>query len=217
MRLFQILRAAFRAMGYAATAPRGGALRARPAGAGVYSGWIGPDGRAEEAPGTAVHIALLGRFSELTKAGFFGKGAVRYVDATDLVSLELMGSHPVALTNAIDALARRWADTAEVDVEFLPNSEVLRASSAEVRQALGGRLRAIEESAGPPRPMNSAATVSAFQQTIVALAQQKLGRPLTAKEHAFITARGSFLALEAIRDTVTAASAAELEEYLISE
>ena len=56
----------------------------------------------------------------------------------------------------------------------------------------------------------------AFQQSIVTLAQQKLGRPLTATEHAFIIARGGFLALEAIRDTVHAATAAELEEYLKS-
>lgn len=47
-------------------------------------------------------------------------------------------------------------------------------------------------------------------------AQIAVRRPLTAKEHAFITARGGFLALETIHDTVTAASAAELEEYLNS-
>ena len=68
-------------------------------------------GSVEEVPGTAVHVALLARFREPSKDGFFAKGAVRYVDATDHVSLELMGNHPVALTNAIDALARRWADT----------------------------------------------------------------------------------------------------------
>lgn len=44
----------------------------------------------------------------------------------------------------------------------------------------------------------------------------KLGRPLTAQEHALITTRSGFLALEAIRDTVTGATAAELEEYLNS-
>ncbi len=212
-----LVRAALCALGYAVTAPRSGEPQTRPAGAAVHSGWIGPDGRVEEGPGTAIHVALLARFGEASKAGFFAKGAVRYVAATDHVSLELMGQHPIALGNAIEALTRRWAHQADVDVELLSPPEVLRASSAEVRQALGRRLRAIEASAGPPRPMNSAATVSAFQQTIVALAQQKLGRPLTAKEHAFITARGGFLALEASRDTVTAASAAELEEYLNSE
>jgi len=140
VRLLRIMRAALLAIGRAGAAPRGGEPPARPAGAGVYSGWIGPDGRVEEAAGTAIHVMLLARFGESSKAGFFAKGAVRYVDATDHVSLELMGNHPVALTNAIDALARRWADTAEVDVEFLPTSEVLRASSAEVRQMLSRRL-----------------------------------------------------------------------------
>jgi hypothetical protein len=142
VRLLQIARAALHAIGRAGATPRGGEPPARPAGAGVYSGWIGPDGRVEEAAGTAIHVMLLARFGESSKAGFFAKGAVRYVDATDHVSLELMGQHVVALGNAIDALARRWADTAEVDLEFLPTSEVLQASSAEVRQALGRRLQA---------------------------------------------------------------------------
>jgi hypothetical protein len=122
-------------------------VRGRPAGsrvAGVYSGWIGPAGRVEEAPGTATHVSLLERFGEPTKAGFFAKGAVRYVDATDHVSLELMGQHPVALRNAIEAVTRRWAHLADVDVEFLAPPEVLRASSGEVREALGRRLRTIQ-------------------------------------------------------------------------
>jgi hypothetical protein len=42
-------------------------------------------------------------------------------------------------------------------------------------------------------------------------------RPLTAKEHAFITARGGFLALEAIHDTVTAVTPSDLQDYLNSE
>jgi hypothetical protein len=190
--------------------------RAGPAAGGVSSGWIGPDGRVEAAPGTTVHVALLARLGEPTKDGFFAKGAGRYVDATDHVSLELVGDHPVALANAIEALSRRWPDTAELDVEFRATPGFLRASSAEVRQALD-RLRGIEASAGPGRPMNSAGTVVAFQETIVTLAQQKLGRPLTAQEHAIITAQGGFLAPETISDTVTGASAAELEEYLNSE
>ena len=49
------------------------------------------------------------------------------------------------------------------------------------------------------------------------MAQQKLGCTLSARGHAFITARGGFLALEAIRDTVTAVTPSELEEYLNSE
>jgi hypothetical protein len=209
--------AALRAIGHAGAPRPGSGPHARSAGAGVYSGWIGPDGRVEEAPGTAVHVALLARFGEATKDAFFAKGAVRYVDATDHVSLELVGDHPVALRNAIEALTRRWAHMADVDVEFLAPPEVLRAPSAEVRQALDRRRRAIEASTGPERPMNSAATVRAFHESIVVLAQQKLGRSLTAKEHTFITTRGGFLALEAIRDTVTAAPPSELEEYLNSE
>jgi hypothetical protein len=48
------------------------------------------------------------------------------------------------------------------------------------------------------------------------MAQQELGRPLTAQEQVFITARVGFLALETIRDTVEAATASELEAYLNS-
>jgi hypothetical protein len=65
------------------------------------------------------------------------------VDATDHVSLELMGNHPVALRNAIEALTRRWAHMADVDAEFRATPEVLRASSAEVRHMLSRRLEAI--------------------------------------------------------------------------
>jgi len=140
VRLFQLVSAALRAIGHAGVAPRGSGPRARPAGAGVHSGWIGPNGRVEEAPGTAVHVALLARFGEPSKAGFFAKGAVRYVDATDHLSLEVVGNHPVALRNAIEALTRRWAHLADVHVEFLAPPEVLRASSAEVRQMLSRRL-----------------------------------------------------------------------------
>jgi hypothetical protein len=52
--------------------------------------------------------------------------------------------------------------------------------------------------------MNSAGTVRALQQTIVATAEQKLGRLLTATERASITTRGGFLALEGIRDPLRA-------------
>jgi len=140
VRLLQTIWAALRAVGRAGAAPRSGEPQALPAGAGVYSGWIGPAGRVEEAPGTAIHVALLARFGELTKDAFFAKGAVRYVDATDHLSLEVVGNHPVALTNAIEALTRRWAHMADVDVDFLAPPEVLRASSAEVRQMLSRRL-----------------------------------------------------------------------------
>jgi hypothetical protein len=64
-----LVRAALRAVGHAA--PGGSTRRARPARVGVYSGWIGPDARVEEGPGTVVHVALLARFGEPTKDGFF--------------------------------------------------------------------------------------------------------------------------------------------------
>jgi len=88
VRLVQIMWAALRGIGHGGTAPRAGEPLARPAGTGVSSGWIGPDGRVEEASGTAVHVALVARFGEPTKDGFFAKGAIRYVDASDHVSLE---------------------------------------------------------------------------------------------------------------------------------
>ena len=111
---------------------------------------------------------------------------------------------------------------ADVDVEFLAPSEVLRVSSAGVREALGRRLRALQgetvdipsrKNAGSERPHE----LKAFPQRIVAVAQQKLGRPLTGREPAFITARAGFLALETIRDTVAAATPSALEEYLNAE
>jgi hypothetical protein len=162
MRLYRIAKAVRRALADIVIGGRGRPARSRVA--GVYSGWIGPDGRVEEAPGTAVHVALLARFGKPTKDGFFAKG--RYVDATDHVSLELVGNHPVALRNAIEALTRRWAHMADVDVEFLAPPEVLRASSAEVREALGRRLRALQgrdlNAAGtcrlkPPAPVSASA------------------------------------------------------------
>jgi hypothetical protein len=66
------------------------------------------------------------------------------VETTDHVSLELVGDHPVALGHAIEALARRWPDTAEVNVEFRATPGFLRVSSAEVRQALSRRLRVLD-------------------------------------------------------------------------
>lgn len=57
---------------------------------------------------------------------------------------ELAGDHPVALANAIEALARRWPDMAEVDVECVATPGFLRATSAEVPEAPGGRLRALQ-------------------------------------------------------------------------
>lgn len=57
---------------------------------------------------------------------------------------ERAGNHPVPLRNAIQALSRRWAYMGDADVEFLAPPESLRVSGAEVRQALGRRLRALQ-------------------------------------------------------------------------
>lgn len=56
---------------------------------------------------------------------------------------ELAGDHPVALASD-RGLARRWPDMAEVDVECVATPGFLRATSAEVPEALGGRLRALQ-------------------------------------------------------------------------
>ena len=60
-------------------------------------------------------------------------------------------------------------------------------------------------------------TARRWQAEIVKLATERLGRPLSEPELAFITSRLGFIALEVIQDTVKAASASELEEYLNSE
>ena len=112
----------------------------RPAGDGVYSGWLAPDGHVEETAGTAVHESLLVKFGELTREGFFAKGAVRYVDATDHLSLELVGSSPVALENAIGALTDRWANRPDVEVEFIGSPGLVSTSAAEAVQELRRRL-----------------------------------------------------------------------------
>ncbi len=59
--------------------------------------------------------------------------------------------------------------------------------------------------------------VAGFHKEVVAIAERKLGRPLSPKERAFVTSRGGFIALEAILDTVKAGTAREVEEYLNSE
>jgi hypothetical protein len=65
--------------------------------------------------------------------------------------------------------------------------------------------------------MNSWLAIRRFHREILRLATQKLGRALTEKEKRFVTARGGFVALELIRDTVRAGSLAEVEAYLNSE
>ncbi len=60
-------------------------------------------------------------------------------------------------------------------------------------------------------------TVRAWQKSIIADAEAKLGRALRPPERKFIESRGGFIALEVIHDTVKAAGAVELERYLTSE
>lgn len=59
-------------------------------------------------------------------------------------------------------------------------------------------------------------TVRTFQRAIIADAEEKLGRPLSDRERAFITSRGGFVALETIHDTVRTSQKDELEAYLAS-
>ena len=115
------------------------------AGPGVYSGWVGPDGRIEESPGTSRHEALLARFGESDRTVFFSRGAIRYVTTIDHTTidhlhLELMASNPTALGNAITALSSRWANLPAVEVELTRPSGLVSASSAEVLQELRRRF-----------------------------------------------------------------------------
>jgi hypothetical protein len=65
--------------------------------------------------------------------------------------------------------------------------------------------------------MSSETTPTAWQAGIIADASTKLGRELTDRERRFITARGGFLALEAIADVVRAEPKEHVERYLSSE
>ncbi len=49
------------------------------------------------------------------------------------------------------------------------------------------------------------------------MARQKLERPLTEKETAFVTSRGGLVALEMILDSVRADTATAIERFLNSE
>lgn len=56
-----------------------------------------------------------------------------------------------------------------------------------------------------------------WHRAMIADAQAKLGRRLTAQERQFITSRGGTIALEMIHDTIKSATPGELEAYLRSE
>lgn len=65
--------------------------------------------------------------------------------------------------------------------------------------------------------MSNDKIVQRMHKEILTAARDKLGRPLTDKESAFVTSRGGLVALEMILDTVRADTAAEIERYLNSE
>ena len=65
--------------------------------------------------------------------------------------------------------------------------------------------------------MESSRSIKWFPSAIVKIAERKLGRPLTEKEQLFISGRQGFIALEAIRDSVSAYTHADVERYLNSE
>ena len=56
-----------------------------------------------------------------------------------------------------------------------------------------------------------------FQAAILVAAAERLGRSLTEVEQLFVTQRKSFLALEAISDTISTLSGTALQRYLRSE
>lgn len=65
--------------------------------------------------------------------------------------------------------------------------------------------------------MDSRKLVEKWHKKIIAEREQRLNRKLTADERKFITARGGFIALELIDDTVKSIRGKELEIYLNSE
>lgn len=65
--------------------------------------------------------------------------------------------------------------------------------------------------------MSNERIVRRFHNEILTMARQKLGRPLTGKETAFVNSRRGLVALEMILDTVRADAAAEIERFLDSE
>jgi hypothetical protein len=56
-----------------------------------------------------------------------------------------------------------------------------------------------------------------LQATILAVAEERLGRSLEDVERSFVTRREGLLALEGIHDTVSSLSGLPLEQYLRSE
>ena len=65
--------------------------------------------------------------------------------------------------------------------------------------------------------MDNEKTAKEWQNSIINVCVNRLGRKLTNIEKNFIISRGGFMALEAIEDTVKTTNGKELEEYLNSE
>ena len=65
--------------------------------------------------------------------------------------------------------------------------------------------------------MNSQAAVEGLRSAIITAASEMLKRKLAGQERNFIEARGGFIALEAIFDTINKSTSDEIERYLNSE
>jgi hypothetical protein len=65
--------------------------------------------------------------------------------------------------------------------------------------------------------MDGELAIQNFQAEIIRVASNTLGRSLSEPELRFITCRSSFVALEAIMDTVSSATKEEVAHYLNSE
>ena len=65
--------------------------------------------------------------------------------------------------------------------------------------------------------MTAEAIVLNFQAAILRIASERLGRPVSEKERAFVTQHEGLIALESIHDRVSLLSEVQLEQYLNAE
>jgi hypothetical protein len=65
--------------------------------------------------------------------------------------------------------------------------------------------------------MTTEAIVLNFQATILRIASERFGRPVSEKERAYVTRHEGLIALESIHDYVSTLSEAQLEQYLNAE